>query len=336
MRFLTDPNEVDKIEWLNFVNSHPNGSFFHTYTMYEVYLNSNKYKPLLFIILDYDNNIIGLLLSAIIREYSGLHGLLTTRCICMGGPLVKNGNSEVLMKILESHSRAIKGKVIYSQFRNFNIQNDETRICFEKLNYYYKDHLNIIVDLSIGIELLWKGVKKNRKDGINKGKRQGFSFEVTNEDNYLDVFYELLGHTYSRAKLPFPEKEYFNNFINICTEEFKWFVLKKDEKPIIVLLAIVSNNTIFAYYIGIIDDREIIKLRPVDFFYWKVLEWGVQNGQRYFDWLGAGKPNLDSGVRKFKLQYGGEVFEMGRYEQIHKPLLFKLGVMGLKILSKIK
>ncbi|MCK4667959.1 GNAT family N-acetyltransferase, partial [Candidatus Dependentiae bacterium] len=258
------------------------------------------------------------------------------RSIIQGGPLIKNNNTIILDYILKEYNKIIKRKVIYSQFRNFTSHNLEIQNNFAQVGYNYEDHLNIIVDLSIGIDLLWKGVKRNRKDGVNKGKRQGFTFEVTKDSQYIDSFYKLLGLTYQRAKLPYPSKSFFNNLIEPLKNNFQWFILKKENEPIIILLSFTFKKTIYAYYIGIVGNNEILKLRPVDYFYWKVIEWGVENNFNYFDWMGAGKPKKEYGVRKFKLQYGGELLEMGRYEQIHKPVLMEIGKIGLKIYQKIK
>jgi len=41
-------------------------------------------------------------------------------------------------------------------------------------------------------------------------------------------------------------------------------------------------------------------------------------------------------VREFKSKFGGELVEYGRYKKINKPLMYKIGLLGLKILQKIK
>ena len=66
------------------------------------------------------------------------------------------------------------------------------------------------------------------------------------------------------------------------------------------------------------------------------MRWGIVNGIKVFDWLGAGKPNKEYGVRDFKLEYGGKVVEFGRYEKIHKPFLMEIGKIGLKLWQKLK
>ena len=49
--------------------------------------------------------------------------------------------------------------------------------------------------------------------------------------------------------------------------------------------------------------------------------------------MGAGVPDKPYGVRDFKMEFGGEVVEYGRYLHIRKPLLYKIGKWGVRILK---
>ena len=77
-------------------------------------------------------------------------------------------------------------------------------------------------------------------------------------------------------------------------------------------MAILSKKTLYAYYIGINHDNKLLNLRPVDFFFWELLKWCNVNGVQYYNWMGAGNKNKSYGVRDFKVQFGGDLFEPGR------------------------
>jgi lipid II:glycine glycyltransferase (peptidoglycan interpeptide bridge formation enzyme) len=49
--------------------------------------------------------------------------------------------------------------------------------------------------------------------------------------------------------------------------------------------------------------------------------------------MGAGKPDEPYGVRDFKAEFGGELVERGRFLCIRKPLLYKIGTLGVKWLK---
>jgi lipid II:glycine glycyltransferase (peptidoglycan interpeptide bridge formation enzyme) len=52
--------------------------------------------------------------------------------------------------------------------------------------------------------------------------------------------------------------------------------------------------------------------------------------------MGAGKPDDGGyGVRDFKLKFGGELVELGRYIHVCNRLLFAVGKYGVKIMKKL-
>ena len=52
--------------------------------------------------------------------------------------------------------------------------------------------------------------------------------------------------------------------------------------------------------------------------------------------MGAGTPNEAYGVRDFKAKFGGKEVEHGRFLCVTKPILYMIGVIGVKILKAIK
>jgi lipid II:glycine glycyltransferase (peptidoglycan interpeptide bridge formation enzyme) len=143
--------------------------------------------------------------------------------------------------------------------------------------------------------------------------------------------------SYSKIKLPYPEINFFENLIRILpSQNVKIFSLKKEDRIIVCLVAFIYKDCLSAYYIGTDGDEEVLKMRPVDLFYWEVIKWGNENKCKTFDWMGAGKPNVSYGVRKFKLQFGGNVVSFGRFEKNHKPHLMQLAKAGLKLYKIIK
>jgi len=69
---------------------------------------------------------------------------------------------------------------------------------------------------------------------------------------------------------------------------------------------------------------------------WAAIEYANENNIPLFDFMGAGNPNEAYGVREFKSRFGGEQVEHGRYLNILNPFLYKIGEIGLNVLSKLK
>ena len=64
--------------------------------------------------------------------------------------------------------------------------------------------------------------------------------------------------------------------------------------------------------------------------------WAKENNINIYDFAGAGKPGKEYTVRDYKLKFGGALINLGRYQHIHKPFLFRIGVFGLKIYKYIR
>lgn len=336
MQIIKDYDSIDTDNWREFVLNHPYGSVFQTPEMYVVYSNSKYYKPLVFVSVDSQHNIIGVLLAVIQRESYDPLGIFTSRSVIIGGPLITGDNIEILDSLLRVYSSAIRNKVVYSQIRNFSEQHSTFKDVFIRNGFVFEDHLNILIDLNIGVDSLWKNVKRNRKDGINKAKKQGFVFKVHSDFKDLKIFYSLLTELYHNIKLPFPDISFFASANNHLKDHVMWFSLEYQGKPVIILFAATFNRVLYAHSIGISQNPDILKLRPVDIFYWEVIRWCAENDFGVYDWMGAGKPDEEYGVRKFKLQYGGELFNFGRYIKTHNNFLYSLGKFSLSVLQRIK
>jgi lipid II:glycine glycyltransferase (peptidoglycan interpeptide bridge formation enzyme) len=328
--------QLPRDQWSEFVYNHPHGSIFQTPEMYDVYEESKNNEPVFIGVIDKEKNLAGILLALVQKQYPSIIGDFTSRAIIFGGPLVKNNNIKYTEMMLIGYNKLIKNKVIYSQIRNFWCHDNEKDI-FNKHGFKYEKHLNIIVNLKLDEDSLWKNLKKSRKEGIRKAKRNNLVFGVTNSNEIIPAFFKLMRITYKNAKLPHPKIDFFYSlYNNLSPENLKFFTIKKENDTLIVLVALIFKRCLYAFFIGTTRDNYYLKMRPVDLLYWEVMCWAKKNGCTIFDWLGAGKPDKEYGVRKFKLQYGGEVVEWGRYQKIHKPLMMKIGKLGLKIWQKVR
>jgi serine/alanine adding enzyme len=336
MKIISDINLIDKQKWSAFMLAHPDGNIFQTPQMYEVYEQTKKYKPVVVAAVGNDGELLGILLAVIQKEYSGLLGRFTARSIIFGGPVVGGDNAAVLDSILSYYLKIVKSKAIYSQVRNFKALNESLKVVFEKNGLLFEDHLNILISTDIEEKELWKNVKRSRKDGINKAGKQDFEFKYSEKLSEVSNFYNLFIQLYQKINLPYPDISFFKGIDKLLFGNAKWFSLNHNGEPIIILCALEYNSTLYIFSIGISQDDNLRRLRPVDLFYWEVLRWCSENGIKSFDWMGAGKPDQEYGVRKFKLQYGGELYNFGRFEMIHKKNLFKMGKFGLKFWRKVK
>ena len=139
---------------------------------------------------------------------------------------------------------------------------------------------------------------------------------------------------YKRIRLPFHDFEFFKQSKSCLGYGLKGFGVFQEDKMVAVRLVLCFNSNIYDWYAGAMDDY--LSLRPNDILPWELMKYGVKNGYKSFDFGGAGKPNVPYGVRDFKLKFGGELVEFGRFQKIHKPNLMYLAKIGLTLYKKIK
>ena len=329
-------SNVEDYKWSRFVGSHSNASIFQTPEMHQVYTSTKNYEPVFLYAVNDDEEISGILLAVIQKEHRGLLGNFSARSIIWGGPLIKENNPEVLDLILKEYNKTIKKKAIYTQFRNLWEWNNDEKQIFENNGFYYEAHLDILFDLTKSQDELLKEMHKGRRKNIRRAARVPLEFEEIESDVEFDYCIQLIQQTYKRVKLPCPDKSFFYNANDKLKRinGLKKTVLKYNDQIISARFVLCYKGLVFDWYAG--TDERFLHKYPNDYLPWKILKWAKENGYNTFDFGGAGKPNEEYGVRNYKLKFGGELVDFGRFEKVHKPILMQIGKTGFKFFQQIK
>ena len=331
---ITNINEIDKNKWSDFVYNHSHCNIFQIPEMHEVYQNTKKYEPVFLAIINNVDEILGILSAVLQKEHEGILGVFSSRSIIHGGPLIKDDDPDVLDFLLKEYDKIIKKKAIYSQFRNFWDWGDSKEI-FIKNGLEYEEHLNILIDLTKTEEQLWKEVYSKRRNEVRRATKEGAYFSIEHTEDSLKKCYEILQEVYSRAKLPIPDYHFFYNLYRMGSNSKLIIFCARYESEIIgCMLALSFKNTIYDFYAG--SMMKFYNKYPNDLIPWEVFKWGKKNSYKVFDFGGAGKPNVPYGVRDYKKKFGGEFVNYGRYEKVHKPMMFEIAKVGFKLWQKIK
>lgn len=334
MNITDDIKQIDRKQWLKFVETHPQGNVFQTPYWYDIYEQLKYFTPIV-VCAKENSQIVGILLAIIYHEGGGIVGKLTARSIIMGGPLVISDNTDIAEKIISKYSDIVSSKAIYSQFRNLS----DVRLLDEAYvnnQLKYIPHLDIHHDLSISKDELLAKISKNKRRNVSKSINKGVEFKEICHNEEIDKCVELIQMTYRRISLPCPDKLFFQTFIKYFNSKniLKIFAVKLDERIIGTRWELCFNGVVYDWYAG--ADDEYRNLYPNDILPYNILLWGQENGYKTFDFGGAGKPGVPYGVREHKMKFGGELVEYGRYEKVHKPILMFLGKIGLYFYKKIK
>lgn len=319
IKIVTDARSLKQKDWSEFVHNHPQGNAFQTPEMYAVFNESLGFEPILIAVL-VNEQIKGIQLAVIQQETKINLGIFTKRSVVRGGPLIDGDDEGILKIIIEEYNELIKNKVLYTQIRNW-ADTSPIKPALLSLDYKYIDHLNILLDLNQDEEEIWSNIKNGKRRSIKKAIREGVKVKLEQKEN-LKITYEILRQVYDRIKLPCPAIDFFENSNNHFVDEPKFLVFTAnwDGKAIAFRYVLAYKKVLYITYAGGL--KKYYSKNANDLLNWELFLWGKENGYTVFDFAGAGSPNADYGVRTNKMRFGGKLYNLGRYQKIHQPLLF--------------
>jgi lipid II:glycine glycyltransferase (peptidoglycan interpeptide bridge formation enzyme) len=277
-----------------------------------------------------NNQLLGSCLVTIQKE-KGIKAQFSKRAIIYGGPVINE--SEAAKELLNYISKDLNRKVIYIETRNFHNYNEFAGL-YKSLGWNYLPYMNVQVSLeNQNIDSLMAAMKYNRRREIKLSIKEGCEYRDANSIEEVEALYEILYDLYvNRVRLPLPSKNYFLNFLDSSVA--KVFVVIHNSKVIGGAFCLFyPKDTIYTiYYCGIRAYHK--KIFPTHLAIIAAMDFGITNGLKRIDLMGAGKKDEEYGVRKYKAEFGGEIVEDGRFIKITKPLMYKLGKLGLKLLKK--
>ncbi|GAB3993253.1 hypothetical protein GCM10028807_28040 [Spirosoma daeguense] len=248
------------------------------------------------------------------------------RSVSIGGPISRN--KDVVNGLLE---RSRKIKSLYTQIRNSGNTIDYIEeFCRNK--FKYEGHLNFIVDLRNSEADLWKNIHTKRRNEIRRAEKEGSTVTIQNTPEALRSCYAILKEVYQRARLPLPDFSHFKALLAHANAEsgLRLFTVMWNEKIIGCMFCLAYGNTLYDYYAGAYS--QYYNKYPNDLLPWEVMKWGQKNGFTYFDFGGAGKPNVPYGVRDYKKKFGGALVNYGRYERIEFPVVYSIAQLAFNLI----
>ncbi len=326
--------ELDNLKWSDFVFLHPEGNIFQSPEMYDVYRHTKSYEPILVALLDDRDEVLGVLLSVVQREDSFVPRGLTARAVVWGGPLVRDNDQSVMKTLLYNYDNIAKSEALYTEFRNL-WDFSASYGTFEAQGYRVSAHLNFLVDLAKGKDVLFSKLSSSKRRQVRRGLEKAEISIAANEDDIVE-YYGILADYYSAVvKKPLPPLSFFTSFHRILSARNSGitFLVRNNGKIIGGIVCPISRNysrnVIYELYVA--GSRAHDNIYPGVLATWAPIEWGAENGFDFFDFMGAGRPDVEYGVREFKSKFGGELVSYGRLRKIHRPALNAISRAGFRL-----
>jgi len=255
------------------------------------------------------------------KEPGVLKGFFSRRAIVIGGPVIKPGTTkEEVVKLLTELKRATSN-AIYVEIR---CESDLSTYAdaFIEAGFEYEKHYNVKIKCDSEKAALMR-MDENRRRQIKRSQQSGAVCKFADEIDEVDTFFEMLKRHYeTKVRKPLFPLEFFEKIIS--TGSGNLLICTQDGNIIGGMLQVSTATTVYDYYACGLDAQYQVE-SPSVLLYWTTINNAINNGQTTFDTMGAGVPGVPYGVRDFKLRFGGELVEYGRYLHINSNLLYKLG-----------
>jgi len=329
---VLNEKEIDDTAWRNLLKNSRKATFFQSPECYQFYKKLSFLQPFLYGVSN-QGVLTGLVCGYLIAEGGTLKRFFSRRAIIPGGVLLSDDISDTaLQMLLDVVKRDIKSKAVYVEIRNYH-DYSAYRSVFYSSNFSFHSHYNIHVHADKEEQLLLN-LNPTKRRQIKMAELAGVRVLETKEKNPLNQFYKILFELYvTKIRKPLFYYEFFEKIIE---EDFcKLFVAIKGDKVIGGMLTVeMNNNAVYEWFIcG--DDRNS-KGYPSVLLTWNAIQYTAANNFRYFDFMGAGSPEKNKGIRRFKSGFGGKLTDMGRYVFISKPFIYRIGIMYLQLIKKMK
>ena len=274
----------------------------------------------------------GRIVGYIQKDGGRVKQFFSRRAIIYGGPMLADDITEAeITDLLNDCKKQLKRKVIFIETRNY-CDYSKYKVSFNKCGWTYQPHFDVI-NSCIDWEQVESKIGKHRKKYVRLSLRDGA--EIVDSPTIYQVreFYAILSKLYkTKVKMPlwpvsFFEKLYFSPFGH--------FFLVKYAGQIIGGSACVLQQSECVYeWFACGEDGVFKNIHPSSLVKYAGLQYAATNGYSCFDMMGAGNPNDGGyGVRDFKLEFGGELVEYGRFKYILNRPLYSLGSLCVRLLK---
>ena len=330
---IIDGEHIDPVLWSKLVKQSPVATWFQTRAAY-VFFDDLSFFEAFAIAVESDGQLKGLTVGYIQKDGGKIKQFFSRRAIVVGGPLLSDGiTDEELAFLLSALIKRLQRKAIFIETRNFN---DYTRwhSIFEQSGFDYEPHYDVQVDTT-SIELVNSKLDRNRRRNIKKALENGLVIDESPSADDLRKLYAMLEELYTtKVKTPLFPFEFFEKLSQIPSSRF--FLAKNAEGELLGGLVCVALDHRCVYaWLACGDDANYKALSPSVMVNYAGVSYAARQGMSRFDFMGAGKPDDGGyGVRDFKLKFGGDLVEYGRYIHVCNRMLFGIGKLAVKMLKK--
>lgn len=348
MRILIN-KDIDRAAWSALVQSSATGTWFQTLEAYDFFASQPElFAPFAIGIVskpEYNSGLMneerlrGVCVGYVTVEKNAIKQFLTRRAIIIGGPaLADDATDEEVATLMRALRVQLKSQAIYVECRNFNSY-ERWKDAFASAGFEYVLHLNFHVDTS-SVEIVEANLGKSRKRDIKTSVRDGAVIIEKPTIEQVREYYAILENLYrTKVKTPLFPLSFFEALYNHPDGRIILVGLPNTEGKTEIIGGTVcveyAGKCVYEWFVSG-RDGEWKSIFPSSVATYAGIKYAAEHNCPRFDMMGAGTPDEAYGVRDFKARFGGTEVEHGRFLCVTKPLLYRIGKLGVFLLKKLK
>lgn len=338
--------EIDRAEWSRLVRESRTGTWFQTPEAYEFFASMPElFVPFVFAIAKdsslseaqhsstpslHEQVLRAICVGYVTVEKNPIKQFFIRRAIIIGGPaLADDATNEEIRVLLETVREQLKQQAIYIETRNFN-DYSQWKGAFIETDFEYQPHLNFHVDCT-DQKAMWIRMSETRRKQIRRAQRADVIISNAQSEEEICEWYAILKRMY-RAKVKTPLFP-VSFFLEAYRQGVATYLMVRYEGKIIGGSMIVVDGGCVYEWFECGRDAEYEKQYPSVMATYAGMAYAAEHGIARCDFMGAGVPGVPYGVRDFKERFGGNMVEHGRFLYIAKPILYRIGAFGVKIMK---
>ena len=332
--------EINPLAWKKLVDESSYATWFQTQEAYQFYAANKEEMTPFACGVERDGELRAVCVGYVTKERSRIKQFYTRRAIIIGGPVIADSANEEdiarLLYAIQQPCRLIaqspyrptwRNLPIYIETRNFHDYSRWKEV-FEACGFSYQPHLNIQVACNETHTM-----SEQRRRQVKKAISNGAIISEAQSEQEIRDWYQILQQLYrEKVRTPLLSEEFFLEFYR---KGWGKYLLVKHEGKVIggMMCPILEGRAIYEWYVCGLDE-DYREQYPSVMATYAAIEYAKDKGLPLFDFMGAGKPDANYGVRDFKKEFGGEVVEHGRFLCVRKPILYAIGKLGVKWLHR--
>jgi len=287
---IHEVTKKDENEWDEYVINHPESTFFHKLGWRNVVSKAYGHKPI-YLIARGDGEIRGILPMFLMKSRIFGKKLVSVPFAPYGGVCADNRSIEAAL-VEKAKEITQELDADYLELRYLHRKSYPQFIV--KLHY-----TTSVLELDPNPEVVWREkLKKNKRKTISKSKKQDLTFNWTNR---VDNFYRLFSHNMRDLGTPVHSKVFFKTILEEFPNNSKILEVKRDDNVIYAAFYLFYRDRMINCWSSTL--RKYRRFLPTDFGIWVAIEYGCENGFKYYDF---GRSQVNSSNFEFKRRWGAK------------------------------